>query len=771
MPFYRKFLVYPLIFLFYVSISTIVIKGQTTEEVKEEASTSDNMDIKKNTKDEKEDKEEKEKVRKMPVIGVGVGLMSFHGDVKEENIGDPNSYRYGLDLKVRQPVAGGLGIGLSLLYGKLAGNQMSTHLNFETTVMGGGLHLVYSFDDGMIMKKNARIAPYIHFGGQYNMLKTNGDLNDAKGRKYHYWNDGTIRDEEEPDKDPDDSDAKRLQRDYTYESALIVGSHSAISIPIGVGIKFRISNQLSVNLGAEYHYTLSDKIDALESGSSDKFSYTSVSIHYDFFRPKSELDPEELRFMNVDILFLDSKDTDGDGIIDFRDICPGTPKGIKVNRYGCPYDGDNDGVPDYRDEDPNTRGGAVVDINGIELKGTEGADVLARYLKPDSLALSNLTQGGSYVVSNMAAFDSIIIKNVGSREIVFNSRILFNDTLIVPPVEGTNPYFTVTNVSKNETWLVSNLNSGDKLSVTSIYDEKLLGRKKASPDTTESELEAPEQQLAMDTDNNSKAMDSEQLSDIDTTEAEAEEPAGEEVEEETPAEGQDQEEEVSELKTEEIVEETTEKIETPEPEQTVQVTEVEEEQETEEAQESTEDISQITEYQEIEEEAKESEPAETQLNEDKIEAEPTKEVINVEPEEKINESDNVEIQEPVTASGEAVEREEESAVQDQSKETSAEPAKYIDTDEKAGTEAEEKVDEPSTISSAEETEQEEVLPSTPDPHAEEPHEDTLQIVVPPAQTEVADDDSLIVSDIPEDVTPKKLTPKDQKAGTIIRDDI
>jgi OOP family OmpA-OmpF porin len=61
------------------------------------------------------------------------------------------------------------------------------------------------------------------------------------------------------------------------------------------------------------------------------------------------------------------KDSDGDGIIDDRDKCPGTPKGAAVDTTGCPVDSDGDGVPDYLDKCPDTRKGVPVDKDGCPL--------------------------------------------------------------------------------------------------------------------------------------------------------------------------------------------------------------------------------------------------------------------------------------------------------------------------------------------------------------------------------------------------------------------
>ena len=63
-------------------------------------------------------------------------------------------------------------------------------------------------------------------------------------------------------------------------------------------------------------------------------------------------------------------DTDGDGVPDYIDECPETPEAAYglVDEKGCPTDSDKDGVPDYIDECPNTPEGAAghVDEKGCE---------------------------------------------------------------------------------------------------------------------------------------------------------------------------------------------------------------------------------------------------------------------------------------------------------------------------------------------------------------------------------------------------------------------
>ena len=60
-------------------------------------------------------------------------------------------------------------------------------------------------------------------------------------------------------------------------------------------------------------------------------------------------------------------DSDGDGVWDGLDACPGTPKGAKIDAKGCPTDSDGDGVFDGLDQCPDTPKGASVDASGCPI--------------------------------------------------------------------------------------------------------------------------------------------------------------------------------------------------------------------------------------------------------------------------------------------------------------------------------------------------------------------------------------------------------------------
>ncbi len=80
-------------------------------------------------------------------------------------------------------------------------------------------------------------------------------------------------------------------------------------------------------------------------------------------------------------------DSDGDGVPDDRDQCPGTPKGAQVDSVGCPVDSDGDGVPDYRDKCPGTPRGVKVNSNGCEIVADVTIQTTADHFDFDSAKL------------------------------------------------------------------------------------------------------------------------------------------------------------------------------------------------------------------------------------------------------------------------------------------------------------------------------------------------------------------------------------------------
>lgn len=95
-------------------------------------------------------------------------------------------------------------------------------------------------------------------------------------------------------------------------------------------------------------------------------------------------------------------DSDGDGVFDYLDKCPGTPAGVKVDAVGCPLDTDGDGVYDYLDKCPGTPAGAKVNTEGCWVLG----DVLFDFDK------SVIKSSGTAILDNVA---KVLKNNPGLR--------------------------------------------------------------------------------------------------------------------------------------------------------------------------------------------------------------------------------------------------------------------------------------------------------------------------------------------------------------------
>ena len=115
------------------------------------------------------------------------------------------------------------------------------------------------------------------------------------------------------------------------------------------GFRFLLTEDFSFNLNAMAHVSPNDYLDDYAAGvSTDLFLSIGAGFSYSFFSEKDE---------------------DEDGVLDSKDLCSGTPKGVRVDDFGCPLDGDHDGVPDYLDKCNDTPSRVLVDENGCPFDG------------------------------------------------------------------------------------------------------------------------------------------------------------------------------------------------------------------------------------------------------------------------------------------------------------------------------------------------------------------------------------------------------------------
>jgi len=154
-------------------------------------------------------------------------------------------------------------------------------------------------------------------------------------------------------------------------------SKSMLAYNGDIGARFMITKNISLNLSGGVILANKDVLDDIAAGTTNDLSYTfTAGISYYFNRARDsdhdgvpddkDMCPGTPRGVRVDE-FGCPLDADGDGVPDYLDKCPDTPKGVKVDANGCPLDSDGDGVPDYLDKCANTPAGVKVDVNGCPL--------------------------------------------------------------------------------------------------------------------------------------------------------------------------------------------------------------------------------------------------------------------------------------------------------------------------------------------------------------------------------------------------------------------
>lgn len=351
------------VFLLFLCIQSI---GQSNEEVKESppSTPSPEVQVQENTAGSTP----VEKGRWLPGIVVGPGLMTFLGDIKGNKSDQPVRYRLGYGFEIHEKINSFLDLKLFALTGDLYGSKRTKdtlqNYHFRATTFSIGLGFQYNFYKPFYAKgkKAPVVTPYLGAGIEYLNFDSKADNYDASNKKYHYWSDGALMDA--PEGENSALYSEPLKRDYNYETPLT--QESSFAIPISGGLNFNISPKFNLLLGAAYHLTLTDNIDFIKTGGSDRFLFTSASIKWNLgaTSPYTNFMEGGDEYSTEDFLALERDDTDKDGIRDYDDRCPGTPQGVQVNPDGCPLDDDKDGVPNYADLEANTPLGTPVDVSG-----------------------------------------------------------------------------------------------------------------------------------------------------------------------------------------------------------------------------------------------------------------------------------------------------------------------------------------------------------------------------------------------------------------------
>ncbi len=305
-----------------VILSLVIIFSLATEKVSAFGYVADSAKPKQNTvivPDTNKVKPAQPGFELKPTIGVGIGMLSYFGNVKMVNsyAQNPTTSRLGYDLVFAQKINKHFEFNLYALIGSLGEYERSPtyNWNFQSQIEGGGIHIMYK------ILPDKDISPYFILGIEsYEFLSTT-DLHDQYGNKYYYWSDGSVR--SLPQTASNASTATVLNPDFTYETDIrslnLDGSgkysEQTFAIPIGVGFMIHVNKKADFTIGTTLHYTFTDHIDGLTPGVSgplhgttrnDMFLMTAVGLRYDLTSARATRGPGEIDDSRYDTVKLDA---------------------------------------------------------------------------------------------------------------------------------------------------------------------------------------------------------------------------------------------------------------------------------------------------------------------------------------------------------------------------------------------------------------------------------------------------------------------------------
>ncbi|HTN45876.1 MAG TPA: hypothetical protein VL098_05970 [Flavipsychrobacter sp.] len=198
----------------------------------------------------------------------------------------------------------------------------------------------------------------------YEWQNANQATNHYKKRKdtYKMLEDGT-----QANQGFDDTYETNASRD-AYEGSRGKGNQLTPALVGGLGVQFKLSKVVTLSIEDQISMAWRDGFDGvttwkqLPTSDKDILNYASIGLGFNIGSSKKNVAP--LWWVNpLDVAYAELSDprhmkvppapivdTDGDGVADQLDKCPGTPAGEAVDSHGCPLDTDGDGVPDSRDK-------------------------------------------------------------------------------------------------------------------------------------------------------------------------------------------------------------------------------------------------------------------------------------------------------------------------------------------------------------------------------------------------------------------------------------
>jgi len=280
-------------------------------------------------------------------VGINVGVTAPSVATGGVNVFNHNQPSLGFGISLRDQLSHNFGLQLDARGGSIKGSDEAKFQNpgytvdsqsgqqlgsFKTTFWQATLSAVANVGSLSFLHRSNAINFYVHGGAGL-----------------AFYNPKTYSDNAQTN----------LVTDY---KAVKGSSVKELVIPVGVGVKFKLSDPLALNLGYTENFIDGFNFTGVHANypAENKYSYGYAGLEYTF-GPKSkpnldwvnpvammydelydaalrqEVEALKGRVGNVENAVNDlKKDSDGDGVADQFDKCPNTPAGTVVDGSGCP---------------------------------------------------------------------------------------------------------------------------------------------------------------------------------------------------------------------------------------------------------------------------------------------------------------------------------------------------------------------------------------------------------------------------------------------------
>ncbi len=230
-------------------------------------------------------------------LGVTGGTMLYYGDLTDDYPRIKHYTEWAKGLTLDKSLSRFTSLRLAVSKGQIRYNDRTRNwsgdfvdnnpnfdrgLNFETDISDASFSFVFHSDNNKTLDDRAFFSPYLTVGIGVTSFDVYGDLLDSNGEAYNFEANPELEQDEDFETNLRDLDIERA--DY---------NEKVLHIPVGFGLKFRLSNRLNLNLETNIKYTFTDYLDDVDSrgkdnGWNDIYAYTHASLSYNFgYKEKS----------------------------------------------------------------------------------------------------------------------------------------------------------------------------------------------------------------------------------------------------------------------------------------------------------------------------------------------------------------------------------------------------------------------------------------------------------------------------------------------------